>query len=112
MKKVAATSNMTRVNNLYLQHARHGFKEDPASPRHLLRVWLRDTKLSPELPLDIKNKFETMFANEPDFFPADELEEDLRRRQTGVFTASCDAKTTQERLDFGGIEADNNSVHR
>lgn len=95
-----------RVNNLHHQHARLGFIEDPSKPRHLLRVWLRDNELSPELPLDIKHKFDTMFSEEPKFFPVDEIEEDEKRRQTGVFTAVCKEETAEERLKSGGIGAE------
>ncbi|EFX00080.1 taurine catabolism dioxygenase family protein [Grosmannia clavigera kw1407] len=89
------------VNNLHHQHARRGFTEDVSKPRHLLRVWLRDNELSPVLPTDIKNKFDPMFNIAPDFYPLDEIEEDERRKQTGVFTASCDEDTAAERLEKG-----------
>jgi hypothetical protein len=45
-------------------------------PRHLLRVWLRDSEFSGDLPADIKNKFDAMHAQPPDFYLLDELEED------------------------------------
>ncbi|KAF5502598.1 Taurine hydroxylase-like protein SAT17 [Colletotrichum aenigma] len=76
------------VNNLHLQHARRGFTEDITNPRHLIRIWLNDSENSPELPEDIKRKFDAMFAEDPNFFPLDEIEEDLRRRQSGIFTGS------------------------
>lgn len=101
-----------RVNNLHHQHARRGFTEDPANPRHLLRVWLRDAELTPELPTDIKRKFDAMFSDAPDFYPVDELEEDARRRETGVFTGSCKNETAAERLASGGIRADNANASR
>ncbi|KAF4903838.1 Taurine hydroxylase-like protein SAT17 [Colletotrichum viniferum] len=76
------------VNNLHLQHARRGFTQDITNPRHLIRIWLSDSGNSPELPEDIKRKFDAMFAEDPNFFPLDEIEEDLRRRQSGIFTGS------------------------
>ncbi|CAI6088059.1 unnamed protein product [Clonostachys chloroleuca] len=76
------------VNNLHHQHARRGFTEDISNPRHLLRVWLADSEHSPRLPADIKNKFDAMFESDPDFYPLDEIEEDQKRRETGVFTGS------------------------
>jgi hypothetical protein len=44
-----------------------------------------------------------MHAQPPDFYPLDELEEDERRRQTGVFTAACKDGTAQERLKNGEV---------
>ncbi|KAF5014380.1 hypothetical protein F66182_14657, partial [Fusarium sp. NRRL 66182] len=81
------------VNNLHHQHARRGFTEDISNPRHLLRVWLQDTENTPDIPSDIKNKFDAMFSEEPSFYPLDEIEEDYRRRTTGVFTGSCKVET-------------------
>lgn len=78
-----------RINNLFLQHARREFREDPSKPRHLLRAWIRDSELTPRLPNDIKCKFDAMFSEEPTFYPLDEIEEDQKRQQTGIFTASC-----------------------
>ena len=72
-----------------------------SAPRHLLRVWLRDSEFSGDLPTDIKNKFDAMHAQPSDFYPLDELEEDERRRQTGVFTAACKKETAQERIEKG-----------
>ncbi|ETS86534.1 hypothetical protein PFICI_00362 [Pestalotiopsis fici W106-1] len=87
------------VNNLYLQHARRGFTEDVSQPRHLLRVWLRNSELSPtNLPLDIRRKFDAMFGQHPKFYPLDEIEEDAKRRATGVFTGSCKTEDAKERL--------------
>ncbi|KAH7140285.1 taurine catabolism dioxygenase family protein [Dactylonectria estremocensis] len=100
------------VNNLHHQHARRGFSEDISNPRHLLRVWLRDSEHSPELPSDINNKFNAMFSEEPDFYPADEIEEDTRRRNTGIFTGSCKPDTASERLGHGGIGGTNEQVFR
>lgn len=87
------------VNNLHHQHARRGYTESLSAPRHLLRVWLRDTEFSGDLPEDIKNKFAAMHAHPPDFYPLDEMEEDERRRETGVFTAACNEETARERLE-------------
>lgn len=88
-----------RVNNLYLQHARRGFTEDISKPRHLLRVWLRNSELSPpNLPLDIRRKFDGMFGQRPTFYPLDEIEEDAKRRATGIFTGSCKTEDAEERL--------------
>jgi hypothetical protein len=102
-----------RVNNLHHQHARRGFTEDLSNPRHLLRVWLQDTEHTPKgLPSDIRNKFDAMFAEEPDFYPLDEVEEDSWRRNTGVFTGSCKTETAVERLTNGGIGADNVKIVR
>ncbi|TVY26050.1 Taurine hydroxylase-like protein, partial [Lachnellula hyalina] len=70
------------VNNLHHQHARRGYIDDPSNPRHLLRIWSRDSEYAPELPLDIKNKFNAMFKNTPEFYPLDEIEEDIRRKET------------------------------
>lgn len=42
-----------------------------------------------------------MHASPPDFYPLDELEEDDRRRETGVFTAACKDDTAKERLRMG-----------
>ncbi|KAI8245087.1 hypothetical protein K4K55_003224 [Colletotrichum sp. SAR 10_96] len=100
------------VNNLHLQHARRGFAGDITNPRHLIRIWLSDSENSPELPEDIKRKFDAMFAEDPNFFPLDEIEEDLRRRQSGIFTGSCKQETADERLQSGGIEALNSRVVR
>ncbi|KAI8305329.1 hypothetical protein K4K61_005391 [Colletotrichum sp. SAR11_59] len=100
------------VNNLHLQHARRGFTEDITNPRHLIRIWLSDSEHSPELPEDIERKFNAMFAEDPNFFPLDEIEEDLRRRQSGIFTGSCKQETAGERLQSGGIEALNSRVVR
>ncbi|PYH97888.1 taurine catabolism dioxygenase family protein [Aspergillus ellipticus CBS 707.79] len=86
------------VNNLVLQHARAGYIDNPEEPRHLLRVWLRDSELSPALPDDIKNKFDAIFEEPADFIPLDEWEEDRRREQTAIFTASCESGTAEERL--------------
>ncbi|KAF3801463.1 hypothetical protein GCG54_00014677 [Colletotrichum gloeosporioides] len=100
------------VNNLHLQHARRGFTEDITNPRHLIRIWLSDSENSPEVPEDIKRKFDAMFAENPNFFPLDEIEEDLKRRQSGIFTGSCKQETADERLQSGGIEALNSRVVR
>ncbi|KAK1854845.1 taurine catabolism dioxygenase family protein [Colletotrichum chrysophilum] len=100
------------VNNLHLQHARRGFTEDITNPRHLVRIWLSDSENSPELPEDIKRKFDAMVAEDPNFFPLDEIEEDLRRRQSGIFTGSCKQETADERLQSGGIQALNSRVVR
>ncbi|KAF7554086.1 hypothetical protein G7Z17_g3146 [Cylindrodendrum hubeiense] len=100
------------VNNLHHQHARRGFSEDLANPRHLLRVWLRDSEHSPEIPSDIQNKFDAMFSEEPDFYPVDEIEEDTKRRDTGIFTGACKPETAEERLQNGGITATNVQVVR
>lgn len=89
------------VNNLHHQHARYGYTESLLSPRHLLRVWLRDSEFAGELPTDIKNKFDAINVTPPDFYPLDELEEDERRRETGVFTAACKEDTALERLKIG-----------
>ncbi|TVY35889.1 Taurine hydroxylase-like protein [Lachnellula occidentalis] len=86
------------VNNLHHQHARRGYIDDTSNPRHLLRIWSRDSEYAPELPLDIKNKFDAMFRNTPGFYPLDEIEEDTRRKETGIFTASCKQKTAAERV--------------
>jgi hypothetical protein len=72
-----------------------------SAPRHLLRVWLRDSEFTDDLPADIKNKFDAMHAQPPDFYPLDELEEDERRRKTGIFTAACKDETAEERLKKG-----------
>ncbi|KAH8203492.1 hypothetical protein TruAng_002363 [Truncatella angustata] len=86
------------VNNLHLQHARRGFTEDISRPRHLLRVWLRNSELSPRnLPLDIRRKFDAMFSQPPTFYPVDEMDEDERRRATGIFTGSCKTEDAGER---------------
>lgn len=37
------------LNNLYLQHARHGFEEDEDHRRHVVRLWLRNSKYSSEI---------------------------------------------------------------
>ncbi|EXJ79036.1 hypothetical protein A1O3_08537 [Capronia epimyces CBS 606.96] len=89
------------VNNLHHQHARRGYIDDENEPRHLLRIWSRDSEFSPELPLDIKNKFDAMFKEAPTFYPLDEIEEDIRRKETGVFTASCKEETAAERVRTG-----------
>ena len=39
-----------------------------------------------------------MHSSPPDFYPLDELEENERRRNTGIFTAACKEETAQERL--------------
>ncbi|KAF4626885.1 hypothetical protein G7Y89_g11270 [Cudoniella acicularis] len=96
------------VNNLHHQHARRGYTESLSSPRHLLRVWLRDSEFAGELPADIQNKFDAVQSQPPDFYPLDELEEDERRRQTGVFTAACKDETAQERLEKGEVVGANN----
>lgn len=83
---------------MHHQHARKGYTETLASPRHLLRVWLRDSEFSTELPEDIKNRLAAMHASPPDFYPLDEIEEDQRRRETGIFTAACKDETAAERL--------------
>jgi hypothetical protein len=57
--------------------------------------------------VDISNKFDAMFHTDPDAFPLDELEEDFIRRQTGVFTGSCEKALAEYRLAQGGIEATN-----
>lgn len=44
-----------------------------------------------------------MFSTPPDFYPIDEIEEDERRRQTGIFTASCKEDTAAERLAKGQV---------
>ncbi|KAM0330682.1 hypothetical protein ACHAQA_003634 [Verticillium albo-atrum] len=93
------------VNNLRCQHARTGYTEEPSRPRHLLRVWLRDSTLTPDLPADIANKYAAMFEDEPEHFPADEIEEDALRIRTGVYTGSCKDEQAQDRLDGGGIRA-------
>jgi hypothetical protein len=90
-----------KVNNLHLQHARRGYIDNQTTPRHLLRIWSRDSEYAPELPLDIKNKFDPMFKDVPDFYPLDEIEEDVRRVETGIFTASCKDETAAERLETG-----------
>uniref|UniRef100_A0A8H7K4A2 TauD/TfdA-like domain-containing protein n=1 Tax=Bionectria ochroleuca TaxID=29856 RepID=A0A8H7K4A2_BIOOC len=100
------------VNNLHHQHARRGFTEDITNPRHLLRVWLADSEHSPRLPADIKNKFDAMFESDPDFYPLDEIEEDQKRRETGVFTGSCKDDLAAERLVNGGIVGTNQKVAR
>ncbi|CAH0025836.1 unnamed protein product [Clonostachys rhizophaga] len=100
------------VNNLHHQHARRGFTEDVLNPRHLLRVWLTDSEHSPRLPADIQNKFDAMFESEPDFYPLDEIEEDQKRRETGVFTGSCKDDLAAERLENGGIVGTNQKVAR
>jgi hypothetical protein len=103
----------SRINNLHNQHARRGFTEDISKPRHLLRVWLRDTELSPpRLPEDIERKFSAMFSSSPSFYPLDELEEDAKRRDTGVFTGSCEAETAAKRLQLGGVVATNQRATR
>ncbi|TVY50738.1 Taurine hydroxylase-like protein SAT17 [Lachnellula cervina] len=89
------------VNNLHHQHARRGYIDDQSNPRHLLRIWSRDSEYAPELPLDIKNKFDAMFKNTPEFYPLDEIEEDIRRKETGIFTASCKQEIAEERLKTG-----------
>ncbi|TVY37215.1 Taurine hydroxylase-like protein [Lachnellula subtilissima] len=89
------------VNNLHHQHARRGYIDDPSNPRHLLRIWSRDSEYAPELPSDIKNKFDAMFQSTPEFYPLDEIEEDIRRKETGIFTASCKQETAAERLKTG-----------
>ena len=91
------------VNNLHHQHARRGYTESLSEPRHLLRVWLRDSEFSTDLPTDVKNKFAAMHAQPPDFYPLDEMEEDERRRETGVFTAACKEETAQQRLERGEV---------
>ncbi|VUC27854.1 unnamed protein product [Clonostachys rosea] len=100
------------VNNLHHQHARRGFTEDISNPRHLLRVWLTDSEHAPQLPTDIKNKFDAMFDSEPDFYPLDEIEEDQKRRATGVFTGSCKDDLAAERLQNGGIDGTNQKLTR
>ncbi|KAH8649149.1 taurine catabolism dioxygenase family protein [Xylariales sp. PMI_506] len=100
------------VNNLHHQHARRGFTEDVTQPRHLLRVWLRDSELTPKLPGDIQNKFDAMFGEIPSFYPVDEVEEDARRRATGVFTGSCKVELAAERLAKGGIGAEHGGATR
>lgn len=77
--------------------------DSPDNPRHLLRIWSRDSEYSPELPQDIKGKFDAMFGKVPDFYPLDEVEEDVRRKETGVFTASCKEETAAERLKTGFV---------
>lgn len=79
--------------------------EEPSKPRHLLRVWLRDTTLTPELPCDIGGKFDAMFSEEPVHYPLDEIEEDALRVQTGVYTGSCKNETAKDRLEAGGVRA-------
>ncbi|KAF2650043.1 taurine catabolism dioxygenase family protein [Lophiostoma macrostomum CBS 122681] len=93
------------VNNLQVQHGRTEFTEEQSNPRHLLRVWLRDTELSPELPADIANKFDAMFDEEPENYPIDELEEDRLRQATGIYTGNCKDEQASDRLDAGGIRA-------
>lgn len=100
------TAMFFRINNIHNQHARFGFSEDPSKkPRHLVRVWLHDTELAPEMPADIQNKFDAMFAVEPHLVPLDEIEEDEIRRQTGVFTGSCEKDHADDRIKQGGILA-------
>lgn len=89
------------MNNLHHQHARRGYTESLENQRHLLRVWLRDSEFTGELPEDIKNRLDAMHAQPPDFYPLDELEEDDRRRKTGIFTAACKDETAEERLANG-----------
>ncbi len=69
----------------------------------MIRVWLRDSEYSSELPTDIKNRLAAMHAHPPDFYPLDELEEDARRRETGVFTAACKDDLAAERLKNGDV---------
>lgn len=89
------------VNNLHHQHARRGYVETLDDPRHLLRVWLRDSEFASELLEDIKNRLTAMHKDHPDFYPLDEIEEDERRRITGIFTAACKDETAEERLRNG-----------
>lgn len=116
LETVLQAGDIEWVNNLVHQHARRGFTEDPAKPRHLLRVWLRDSELSPAreggLPVGIRRKFDAMFEEAPEFYPEDEMEEDEMRRRTGVFTAVCKDETAEERLTGGGIGAENDRVRR
>lgn len=42
-----------------------------------------------------------MFKKTPDLYPLDEIEEDMRRKETGIFTASCKEETAAERLKTG-----------
>ncbi|CAK7903759.1 hypothetical protein CAAN1_09S00914 [[Candida] anglica] len=48
------------VNNLYLQHSRHGFVEDKDHRRHVARLWLRNSKYSSQLkyPKAIQDKID------------------------------------------------------
>ncbi|KAF5655315.1 taurine catabolism dioxygenase family [Fusarium sp. NRRL 25303] len=94
------------VNNTQFQHARRAYSDDPDQPRHLLRVWLRDSHLAPGLPADIENKFEAMFEQAPENYPLDAIEEDNLRKETGIFTGSCKDETAKERLETGGITGD------
>ncbi|KAF1809132.1 taurine catabolism dioxygenase family protein [Eremomyces bilateralis CBS 781.70] len=106
------TGDIEWVNNLHHQHARFGFTEDPSNPRHLLRVWLRDSELSPKKPADMQNKFDAMFGVEPNLVPVDELEEDVIRKSTGIFTGSCEKALADYRLEKGGIGALNKKADR
>lgn len=134
LETVLREGDIEWVNNLVHQHARRGYVEESPPPlptpgsgrlarRHLLRVWVRDTALSPAttgreggqgggLPVDMHNKFEAMFAEAPTFYPLDEMEEDAWRRRTGVFTAVCKDEIAEERLAGGGIGAENDRVRR
>jgi hypothetical protein len=49
----------------------------------------------------MQRKFDAMFAQAPTFYPSDEIEEDERRRATGIFTGSCTTEDAKERLAQG-----------
>jgi hypothetical protein len=66
-----------------------------------LRIWSRDSDYGPELLTDIKRKFDAMFKKAPDFYPLDEVEKDVKRKETVIFTASCKEETGAERLRTG-----------
>lgn len=60
----------------------------------------------------MQNKFDAMFGVEPSFVPLDEIEEDLIRRNTGIFTGSCEKALADYRLNQGGIGALNKKANR
>ncbi|KDQ08465.1 hypothetical protein BOTBODRAFT_179821 [Botryobasidium botryosum FD-172 SS1] len=54
------------INNMGLLHAREAFRDDDKSPRHLLRLWLRDEELGWKTPKPLAPIWTRLFSIGPE----------------------------------------------
>lgn len=92
------------INNLGLLHAREAYSDSATSSRHLVRLWLRNTRLGWPIPSSMKMPWDAAFGKEAEkvinrFYPIVPMPEYMECKYsngTAAFVADDDSDSSDD----------------